>query len=163
MGEFRNALAIYVRSLELTNTVLSTQPIGESEASEALPKLDVNPRDLQGLHGLTDGTISQYRGLVELKDLMDQQKASVNDLYVLPLVERLGEYPIEDVDLTMLVNFPPKVQSIPVKPLFFDLAWNYIDYPGRGRSSVNGAPAAPKPAVEEKKEPARKGWFGFGR
>lgn len=94
---------------------------------------------------------------------MDQQKAAAKDIHVPPLVERLGEYPVEDVDLTRLVNFPPNLQPIPVKPLFFDLAWNYIDYPGRGTAGVNGAPAPPKSAVEEKKEPAKKGWFGFGR
>lgn len=162
MGEFRNALALYSRSLELTNSVLSTQAINETEASDSLSKLDVTSKDLQRFHGLIEGTVSQYRALVELKDLMDQQKASAKDIYVPPLVERLGEYPAEDIDLMKLVNFPPKLQPIPVKPLFFDLAWNYIDYPGRGTSGVNGTPAVPKTA-EVKKEPAKKGWFGFGR
>ncbi|KAF7509440.1 hypothetical protein GJ744_008003 [Endocarpon pusillum] len=163
LGELRNALALYARSLELTNSVLSTQSIEETEASDGLSKLDVKSKDLQRFHGLIEGTVSQYRALVELKDLMDQQKASAKDIYVPPLVERLGEYPAEDIDLMKLVNFPPKLQPIPVKPLFFDLAWNYIDYPGRGTSGVNVAPAAPETAAEVKKEPAKKGWFGFGR
>jgi len=66
-----------------------------------------------------------------------------------------------------LVTYPPKLQPIPVKPLFFDLAWNYIDYPGRtpAAAAVNGAAnsgAESKGAAGEKKE-TRKGWFGFGR
>ena len=80
-----------------------------------------------------------------------------------PVIEKLDQY--EDVDLTNLVTYPPKLQPIPVKPLFFDLAWNYIDYPGRTPGDVNGVSAGedgPRSAVEEKQE-ARKGWFGFGR
>lgn len=52
---------------------------------------------------------------------------------------------------------------VPVKPLFLDVAWNYVEYPGRKREldvgkTVNGVDEGVK---EEKKE--RKGWFGFGR
>lgn len=68
-------------------------------------------------------------------------------------------------DLKNLVTYPPKVEPIPVKPLFLDVAWNYIEYPGRERevagNGVNGPGGAARPA-EEKKE-AKKGWFGFGR
>jgi signal recognition particle subunit SRP68 len=101
--------------------------------------------------------------MVELTNLVDQQKASTKDIFKPPLVERLHEYPVEDVELTNLVNYPPMLQPVPVKPLFFDLAWNYIDYPGRAPAGANGAAITPKPAVEEKKEPTKKGWFGFGR
>lgn len=85
------------------------------------------------------------------------------------MVERLDEYD-DDVDLKNLVRYPPKLQPIPVKPLFFDLAWNYIDYPGRtpaAAAATNGVTAETadekaKPAAEEKKE-TKRGWFGFGR
>ena len=129
------------------------------EANEGPAKLDISPKTLQGFHQYVSGTVTQYRALVELKNLMDEQKASTKDIYTPPLVERLGEYPVEDVDLTKLVNFPPKLQTIPVKPLFLDLAWNYIDYP----RDVSGTPEAPKTTAEEKKEPAKKSWFSFGR
>ena len=72
------------------------------------------------------------------------------------------------MDLNRLVDYPPKVKPIPVKPIFLDVAWNYIEYPGRGGK---GAAAAAQPIksegkTEEKtdgKGTARKGWFGFGR
>jgi signal recognition particle subunit SRP68 len=147
----------------LSSSALSTKSTATTEANDGPPKLDIASEDLQGFHHHIDGMVSQYRALVELKNLMNQQKASTTDIYRPPIVERLEEYPVEDVDLTKLVNFPPRLQPIPVKPLFFDLAWNYIDYPGRATSKVNGAPATPKSAAEEKKEPAKKGWFGFGR
>jgi signal recognition particle subunit SRP68 len=163
MGEAKNALALYNRALELSSNALSSKSTMIKEAEDGPPKLDIGSEDFISFQQYLDGMVSQYRALVELKNLMDRQKAATEGTYRPPLAERLDEYPAEDIDLTNLVNFPPKLRPIPVKPLFFDLAWNYIDYPGRSPSGVNGAPTAPKTGSEEKKEPAKKGWFGFGR
>ena len=82
-----------------------------------------------------------------------------------PLIENLEEYPANGADLTNLVTYPPKVEPIPVKPLFLDVAWNYIEYPGRERNvagnGINGLSDGAKKPAEEKE--TRKGWFGFGR
>jgi signal recognition particle subunit SRP68 len=107
--------------------------------------------------------VSQYHGLVELENISAAQKAD-KSRWKAPIIERLDEYD-DDLDLTNLVTYPPKLQPIPVKPLFFDLAWNYIEYPGRTPEAVNSDivdGVAPKKAAEEKKE-TKKGWFGFGR
>lgn len=81
-----------------------------------------------------------------------------------PLIERLDEYPAGDGDLSNLVDYPPKVQPIPVKPLFFDVAWNYIDYPREGKKVVQSEreATAQAPAAEPKRE-TKRSWFGFGR
>lgn len=90
-----------------------------------------------------------------------------------PAVQNLNAYPTPglQVDLTNLVSYPPKIQPVPVKPLFLDVAWNYIDYPGRGAPAVS-APVASAPEANggamDVDEPApaqekKKGWFGFGR
>jgi signal recognition particle subunit SRP68 len=105
--------------------------------------------------------VSQYRGLVELENISAAQKAD-KSCWKAPIIERLDEYD-DDLDLTKLVTYPPKLQPIPVKPLFFDLAWNYIEYPGRTPEAVNSDTvdgAAPKKAAEKE---TKKGWFGFGR
>ena len=62
--------------------------------------------------------------------------------------------------MSKIVEWPPKLRPVPVKPVFLDTAWNYIEYPGR------------KPVVEEVREeangekevekPTKRGWFGFG-
>jgi signal recognition particle subunit SRP68 len=62
---------------------------------------------------------------------------------------------------------------VPVKPLFLDVAWNYIEYPGRkaeGKGVVGKVAETVKPVVNgvqeeaQAKEPEKKrGWFGFGR
>lgn len=163
MGQTKNALALYSRALELASDALSSNSTANIEAGNGPPKLEVGSKVLQSFRQYLDGLVSQFRALVELKNLLGQEKAAMNGIHRLPLAERLEQYPTEDVDLSGLVNFPLKLRPIPVKPLFFDLAWNYIDYPDRARSGVNGTPTASKTIPEEKKEPAKKGWFGFGR
>jgi signal recognition particle subunit SRP68 len=101
--------------------------------------------------------------LVELKNISAVQKAD-QSRWRPPIVERLDEYD-EDIDLKNLVTYPPRLQPIPVKPLFFDLAWNYIEYPGHTPAGVTGDAGdgmKSKNAPEENKE-TKKGWFGFGR
>jgi signal recognition particle subunit SRP68 len=163
MEEPKNALALYARALSLSIKVLSIKALASSEAKGCLPKLDIEPDDLRDFSHYMEGLMSKYQALVELKNLIEQRRTGAKDVCMPPLAERLDQYPIEDVDLANLVNFPPKLQPVPVKPLFFDLAWNYIDYPGRAPSGVSDEPVTLKEAEEVKKESTKKGWFGFGR
>ncbi len=156
--ELTNALALFARALDLSQ---ASKPSSLSTTPQGPLKLDLRPTQLtQYLQSL----VSQYRGLVELKALSTAQKSDKTN-WRPPIIERLGEYD-DDVDLKNLVTYPPKLQPIPVKPLFFDLAWNYIEYPGRTPAAVNGDASGgveTKAGGEEKKETGRKGWFGFGR
>jgi signal recognition particle subunit SRP68 len=132
-----------------------------NESSQRFPKSEVTSTQLNALSQYVQGLVSQYRGLVELENISAAQKAD-KSCWKAPIIERLDEYD-DDLDLTKLVTYPPKLQPIPVKPLFFDLAWNYIEYPGRTPEAVNSDTvdgAAPKKAAEKE---TKKGWFGFGR
>ena len=56
-----------------------------------------------------------------------------------------------------MVEYPPKLHPVPVKPYFFDIAYNYV-----GLDDVK--PQKVEPVVqktEEKKQepPVKKGWF----
>ena len=133
-----------------------------NEAVEGPPKLGVTSVQLKALTQYTQGLVSQYRGLVELKNISAAEREDKRR-WKAPMVERLDEYD-DNVDLKRLVVYPPELQPIPIKPLFLDLAWNYIEYPGRGTSpGTNDAAdgAASKRPTEEKKE--TRGWFRFGR
>jgi len=90
--------------------------------------------------------------------LREQVKSTSQQIDV-PLVQKLRDFPVEGVDLENLVDYPPRIQPIPVKPLFFDVAWNYIDYPGKRPAVATDPKQKPTPTPEPKK----KGWFGFGR
>ncbi|KAL8938128.1 MAG: hypothetical protein Q9216_004055 [Gyalolechia sp. 2 TL-2023] len=167
-GSKRNSLALLSRALDLSSQASSSSSLSKSgtEGTEGLLKLEVTPAQAGSLKDLLERSVLQYRALVELENLDSAASQNKQSFKARPMVERLNEYPPEGVDLTNLVTYPPKIQPIPVKPIFLDVAWNYIDYPGRPKKGASmatsevGEAAASKP--EPKKE-AKKGWFGFGR
>jgi signal recognition particle subunit SRP68 len=127
------------------------------------PNISISPSEVSFLNALLEGEVQYYRALVELSNL--SETAHKNEgIYKQPLVERLDEYPAKGVDLQNLVSYPPKLEPVPVKPLFFDAAWNYIEYPGRELQSTaeNGAKGGGKAESKEQTQ-QKKGWFGFGR
>ncbi|SLM39083.1 signal recognition [Lasallia pustulata] len=167
LSKTKNALAIFSRALELASQVQSGLPTAH-KSSQRPPSLDVSASQAETLCQLLQGLVSQHRALAELQNLaLNTATAEKNKLTDgAPLIERLDEYPQNGADLTNLVSYPPKLEPVPVKPLFLDVAWNYIEYPGRVKEAVengvSGTATEVKAAVEEKKE-GRKGWFGFGR
>lgn len=143
---------------------------GSSAEPEALPiKFDVSIKDARNLMEHLESLVLRTRALVDLKGLQPpnpKSQRSSQYLYQQPLVERLHLNEYEDgLDLSSLVTFPPKLQPIPIKPLFFDLAWNYIDYPGRTVTGEKGLTNGISGAEQGKEapQPAKRGWFGFGR
>jgi len=52
-----------------------------------------------------------------------------------------------------LVDFPPALQAIPAKPLFFDIAFNHMDYNHDAIAERSGRPKA-------QNEGSSGGWFG---
>jgi len=126
------------------------------------PNIAISPTSATFLQTLLLGEVQRYRALVELSNLSETKNEGNNRQ---PLVERLNEYPTKGVDLQNLVTYPPKLEPVPVKPLFFDAAWNYIEYPGRQleRSAESGAKGGEKNESNEQTAQQKKGWFGFGR
>lgn len=175
--QITNALALYARALDLAETASSklSKSAGNTTGPHP-PKLDVSSEDLTRATSTLSKLVTQYRALADLKALTGQapKQAQTPSAVQAPLIERLNrnEY-IENVDLTNLVNYPPKLRPVPVKPLFFDLAWNYIHYPSQKGPSAESAEVngSAKTAVsqsqsqkqEEPQKQTKKGWFGFGR
>ncbi|KAI4281474.1 MAG: hypothetical protein L6R35_005644 [Caloplaca aegaea] len=161
-GKNRNALALLSRALHLSSQTLSSS--SDEPAAGGVPKLDLRPAETKFLNDLLERSVLQHRALVELENLTSAKSQS--NFKPPPMIERLDEYPPDGVDLTNLVTYPPKLQPVPVKPIFLDVAWNYIDYPGRPKRGTATAAdriiGGAEPKQEPKKE-AKKGWFGFGR
>lgn len=154
LGRSKNALALFARALDLASAAQAV--LQTASGADGPPRLDVSSQQVQALGSTLRGLVAQYRGLVTLERLSETEKDS--ETFQPPLIERLDEYVGDGLDLSNLVPFPPKMQPIPVKPLFLDVAWNYIDYPREAKQKTE---PESKPA-EEKKE-GRRGWFGFGR
>lgn len=144
----KNALALFSRSSELAATIQKSA--NGTTASAGPPRLDVSLEEIEFLTATSHGFEAKYRGLVSL-DRLSEKKQDLARLQ-LPLIERMDEYAVESLDLNNLVPFPPKMRAVPVKPLFLDVAWNYIQYP-RERTEQEEAPSTE----------VRRGWFGFRR
>ncbi|KOS18293.1 Signal recognition particle subunit SRP68 [Escovopsis weberi] len=173
-GNAANALALIHRASTLHRAAASKLPSSSSDdntaadAAAALPpSLDVSPDAFRFLGALLDGELQRHRAIVHV-DALRAAPANADPAsgsrVAAPLVERLHEYPLEGVDLARIVEFPPAPALVPVKPIFLDVAWNYIHYPGQVAQAapaggVAGAQGDEKPAAAAPK----RGWFGFGR
>lgn len=144
----------------------SVSGLTEEPEQEGIRDITVGPSDAKYLHNLLKGEVQRCRALVDIEKL--QKDASTGAKSTVPVGDALGEYP-ESVDLVNIVQYPPQLAPVPVKPLFFDVAWNYIDYPSKkartGATAVStgkGAAAAAAPAAAgSDAQPKKKGWFGW--
>ncbi|PHH76773.1 hypothetical protein CDD80_1223 [Ophiocordyceps camponoti-rufipedis] len=157
-GNFANALALLNRATTLRNAAAS---IPTSSQTTALPLgLDVAADSLASLATLLHGELHRHRALVHITSLRESNHANKPSPPANPpLIDRLHECPIQGVDLDNLVDFPPTMHLVPLKPIFLDVAWNYIAYPGKASAAETSSP----PAVEEPASQPKRGWFSFGR
>ncbi|KAJ5526799.1 Signal recognition particle subunit SRP68 [Penicillium frequentans] len=153
LGKPTEALALFAHAFDLVRSETSLS----SDESEGPPRLDVSRAQVSALATVLQELVAQYRGLVTLERFDNDSGASQQR----PLVERLHQFGT-GADLKNLVPYPPQMQPVPVKPLFLDVAWNYIDYPRSTNATANTETIAQAaaPAPEEK---TSRGWFGFGR
>lgn len=160
----KQALALCSRALSLSGQATSA-PNSTSTTSSNVTKLAVSEQQASTLKSTLENLTSHYRGVVALSQLSaNSETASKAGLSnAAPVVERLNEYPSSgSVDLKNLVTWPPKLKPVPVKPLFLDVAWNYVEYPGR-KQQVKEPEPEPEKEKEEERPKVKKGWFSFGR
>lgn len=139
--------------------VLSTH----TESKDAgLKTTEIIESDAAFLQTLLKGELQRSRALVEISNLRKKADKADAKAAPRPLIEKLGQYPSEGVDLDNIVTYPPKLEPVPVKPLFLDVAWNYVQYPTTG-DKVSVSQTKPGAKTEAEQQPAKKGWFGFGR
>ncbi|XPT01467.1 signal recognition particle subunit srp68 [Ascochyta lentis] len=167
----KQALALCSRALSPSSQA-APAPNSASTTTSNATKLAVSEKQASTLKQTLENLNSHYRGVVALTQLSTNSDTATksNLSNAAPVVERLNEYPSSGtVDLKNLVTWPPKLKPVPVKPLFLDVAWNYVEYPGHKAQQVE----QPEPQAEtvqekeqEKKEErpqVKKGWFSFGR
>ncbi|KAH6856513.1 hypothetical protein B0I37DRAFT_318122 [Chaetomium sp. MPI-CAGE-AT-0009] len=195
-GNAVNSLALTKHALN--QTTAATPSLSGSQNDDAndafTPRnIQVLKRDLALLHETLTGEVQRGRALVEISNSTNQpaQPATTTNTTTTakpPLSSRLTDYPAGGVDLENIVTYPPRLEPFPVKPLFLDVAWNYITYPGKGggeqqqqqqqqagagEGAGEGAGAAAggvqeqggagAGAAESEAKPQKRGWFGFGR
>ncbi|KAI9688121.1 MAG: hypothetical protein M1822_001627 [Bathelium mastoideum] len=169
-GAYAESLALTARAHSLLASSASAL-ISYSPATHSWPPtLEIADDSLEAAQGTVAALLHRRTALTNLQQRSSEaaQNYSKSQLFTLPNAQRLMDYPPlgAKVDLGHLVAYPPKLRPVPVKPIFLDVAWNYVDYPGHStKVAANGTATASatteSPVTEQK--PAKKGWFGFGR
>ncbi|KAJ5142774.1 Signal recognition particle subunit SRP68 [Penicillium bovifimosum] len=157
LSKSKEALALFSQASNLAD---SATPQASADA-EGVPKLDVSAVQSSTLQSTLRQLVARYRGLVTVEQATAEEASQSSQR---PVVERLQQFAGSAVNLNNLVPYPPQMQPIPVKPLFLDVAWNYIDYPREGQRQEAPAQAqAQAQAPVEEVTKGKRGWFGFGR
>ena len=133
----------------------------------APPNFAISSSDATFLSQILNSELQRHRALVDISLLSKSTSDEKSAAHAAPLVESLDKYPLGGaVDLSRLVQYPPKIEVVPIKPLFFDVAWNYIGYPGR-KVQPQVVEQVRTQVVQEEERPTsssgKKSWFGFGR
>jgi signal recognition particle subunit SRP68 len=149
--EHKNALALVSNALKNLEAVSRALYL----SSTPVPTLEVSSAQASSLHETLKERSTHIHGICELDNAATPSQLLGN----LPLIEHLDYFPSNDADLLALTDKPnlvtypiTRLNPVPVKPIFLDIAWNWISYP-------IGAKATKE---ELKEEPKKKGWFGFG-
>ncbi|KAF3903121.1 hypothetical protein ABW21_db0205155 [Orbilia brochopaga] len=167
IGNRLNALALYHRASENIASAVSRSSKTQTDSNDhfAVPVVNLTQLAIE-----LKANVQRYHALAEMDRLTEQSAALAQKLpFKRPLIENLGAYPEAGVDFTNLIHFPPKVKAVPVKPIFFDIAWNYIEYPGLEKEAVavTSAPSATMPmevdSTDKEESAPKRGWFGWGR
>ncbi|KHN98146.1 Signal recognition particle 68 kDa protein [Metarhizium album ARSEF 1941] len=157
-----NALALINHANSLIQEASCNLPRGDDDINQqqtAPLSIDVTANAVSFLSSLLNGELQRYRAIVHMHNLRNAEREAAEGDFDSPLISKLHIYP-RRVNLRKIVEFPPKMELMPMKPIFLDVAWNYIEYPGKTRASTT-APGTSSAAKEE--QPKKKGWFGFGR
>ncbi|CAG9786272.1 unnamed protein product [Diatraea saccharalis] len=157
LRRFREALAMLERSNNYTNESLNSK-LNDQQLSD---KLQVLKKDIESCKFEVHAD-----SVLEDDDEQDEENkyTSSGKSYKekKPLVDRLDEYREDTQALTKNPNIykmPPAMEAIPCKPLFFDLACNFVEFPNLDDKTG---------AADSKKQGAGltglvKGFLGWGK
>ncbi|XP_033214925.1 signal recognition particle subunit SRP68 [Belonocnema kinseyi] len=120
---WRDAMVLYQRSLQHAQDALKCGSILQKDLKESLKQLESS---IEGAQYAAHAHSVLEEGQEEDFTMNKQFKTKK------PLSERLHEYREDPSLLSKQPNvykLPPPMQSIPCKPLFFDLAFNMVEFP----------------------------------
>jgi signal recognition particle subunit SRP68 len=143
-AKWPEAMGLYARCEALLEEAHAAREVATHGSAVATDPLD-DPEALRALEALVDGAKARTRAQAILAQLQGPAEVAgassqLGDLSVqtdasssasLSLAERLVRCPksVECADPEHLVDFPPKFESVPCKPLLFDIARNFISMP----------------------------------
>ncbi|KAF9376439.1 signal recognition particle subunit srp68 [Podila verticillata] len=157
------AIALFDRAQAYATQIRSN--LGRSSKPEA-DSIDVTEQELADLESKIRGRKCQVHAAwyleaghgENIEDKLSSMSLDEKSLDEPALIKRLDTYPTSitskaNPTVPHLVDFPPALQAIPAKPLFFDIAFNHMDYNHDTIAERSGRPKA-------QNEGSSGGWFG---
>ncbi|KAF7546280.1 hypothetical protein G7046_g9341 [Stylonectria norvegica] len=167
IGDVANALALINNAHGISEEATESIPASTDDTSNSALNVQVCPDAAEFLELLLDGELQRHRAIVHIGHLRNDEADDKTQITRGSLIERLHEYPAGGVDLTNIVEFPPKMALVPMKPIFLDVAWNYIEYPGKPgdveQPAKDTSAVMDRPSPLQAQQQPKRGWFGFGR
>ncbi|KAG0207177.1 signal recognition particle subunit srp68 [Mortierella sp. GBA30] len=158
------AIALFDRAQSYATQIRSG--LGRSADSESEPdSFNVSEKELQDIESKIRGRKCQVHaawylenGQESIEDKLTSMSLDEKTLDEPALIKRLDTYPTSltskaNPTVPHLVDFPPTLQPIPAKPLFFDIAFNYMNYNQDVLAERSGRP-------KQQNESSAGGWFG---
>ncbi|KAF9284063.1 signal recognition particle subunit srp68 [Mortierella antarctica] len=156
------AIALFDRAQAYATQIRSS--VGRSKPE--VDSIDVTEQELADLESKIRGRKCQVHAAwyleaghsENIEDKLSSMSLDEKSLDEPALIKRLDTYPTSitskaNPTVPHLVDFPPALQPIPAKPLFFDIAFNHMDYNHDAIAERSGRPKA-------QNEGSSGGWFG---
>ncbi|KAG0332628.1 signal recognition particle subunit srp68 [Podila horticola] len=156
------AIALFDRAQAYATQIRSSIGRSKPEADS----IDVTEQELTDLESKIRGRKCQVHAAwyleaghgENIEDKLSSMSLDEKSLDEPALIKRLDTYPTSitskaNPTVPHLVDFPPALQPIPAKPLFFDIAFNHMDYNHDAIAERSGRPKA-------QNEGSSGGWFG---
>ncbi|KAG0274442.1 signal recognition particle subunit srp68 [Linnemannia exigua] len=165
------AIALFDRAQSYATQIRSGLGRASSHGSgNDADSFNVTEKDLQEIESKIRGRKCQVHaawylengkeGGEGIEDKLSSMSLDEKSLDEPALIKRLDSYPTSitskaNPTVPHLVDFPPALQPIPAKPLFFDIAFNHMDYNHDALAERAGRPKAAQGS-----ETSGGGWFG---
>lgn len=156
-GDFKSSLALY----DLAKQFIATE---SPRLKVELPGHMVSEKDIEQAVTEHQKELSRAHGMAAFQDLTKRQP----DQEYLSVTESLDRYPRgtpEEV-LNNLVNLKPKLRPVPLKPVFYDIAYNFLNFEGTPTQATQSTrketteKAGPTETASHAAQEKKKGFFG---
>ncbi|KAG0246837.1 hypothetical protein B0O80DRAFT_499200 [Mortierella sp. GBAus27b] len=166
LSRHAEAFALFDRAQAYATQIRSG--LGRTTSSKSEPDtFNVTEAELQDMENKIRGRKCQVHAAWYLENgqdgesIEDKMTSMILDEKTLDepaLIKRLDTYPTSitakaNPKVPNLVDFPPTLQAIPAKPLFFDIAFNHMEYDLDGLAERAGHP-------KSQQSESSGGWFG---
>lgn len=131
----RNTLALYHLALTHVSRSLPYFPASSSLDASNIHSLSITSIHATQLKSFLEALVTRFTALIQLQEYNNANVSGAKDHP--PLIDTLNKYS-ENVNFGRLVPLPPRIEGVPVKPIFFDIAWNFVGYPGQTEEKAGG-------------------------